>query len=53
MKRVACIKNKKLLGKSVLSDDEYNALKNQVKPLNNLMHELNFIYDLKSCFKDL
>ncbi len=53
MKRVACFKNKKLSGKSILSDDEYNALKNHIKPLNNLVHELNFIYDLKSCFKDL
>jgi len=53
MKRVACLKNKKLSGKNSLSDDEYKTLINHLKPLNNLIHELNFINDLKSCFEDL
>jgi len=53
MKRVACFKNKEFLVKSGLSDDEYKILKEHLEPLNNLMHELNFINDLKSCFEDL
>lgn len=53
MKRVACFKNKKILVKGGLSDDEYKILKEHLKPLNSLMHELTFIDDLKSCFEDL
>lgn len=53
MKRVTCLKNKELKNIEGLEKSEYDTLSNNLKPLNTLFLELNFINDLKSCFQEL
>lgn len=60
MKKIACIKKDKDFERKKdlkvieeLEEDKYESLKENLKPLNKLLFELNFINDLKSSFKEL
>ncbi len=60
MKKIACIKKDKddpkrkdLRVIEELAEDKYLSLKENLKPINKILFELNFINDLKSSFKEL
>jgi len=60
MKQIACIKKDKDDPKrkdlriiEELAEDKYISLEENLKPINKILFELNFINDLKSSFKEL